>query len=77
MRCGLSTGQMRGQKCPIILDTDEEGVTGSSTKKARVALPKQGSEMKEMWEWWEHMVDALEVANAEHQAACTQLAVVA
>ena len=65
MRCGLSTGQMRGRKCPIILDTDEEGVTGPSTKKARVAS------LKEAREWREHVVDTLEVANAGRQAART------
>ena len=65
MRCGLLMGQMRGKKCQIVLDTDKEGVAGPSTKKAQAALPKQGSDVKESREWREHVVDVLEVANAE------------
>ena len=48
-----------------------------STKKAGVASPKRGNKVKEPREWREHVVDTLEVANAEHQAARTQLAAVA
>ena len=47
------------------------------TKKAQAASPKQGSEVKESREWRERMVDALEVVNAECQAARMQLAAVA
>ena len=77
MCCGLLTGQMRGWKFWIVLDTDEEGVAGPSTKKAQAASLKRGSEVEELWEWQERVVDALEVVNMKCQAARTQLAVVA
>ena len=64
MKCLLSVGQTRGWKRKVVFDLDDEPAVGPSSKKARVASPKQGSEGELAW-WWECIADALEVANAE------------
>ena len=56
---------MRGWKCWVIPDMDEEKGAGPSVKKAQTALPKQGSKVENQREWREHVVDTLEVANME------------
>ena len=58
------TGQIRGWK-QCLLDSDDKRMGGPSTKKARVPSLKRGNKVEEKREWQEHIVDALEVANAE------------
>ena len=51
---------------------DDEKTAGPSSKKVRVASPRQGNSKGEESKWRKHIIDVLEVANTEHQAACPQ-----
>ena len=42
-------------------------------KKAQVASPKWGNSKEDSTEWLERIVDALEIANAEHHGVWAQL----
>ena len=54
-------------------DLDDEQVMGPSTKWARATLPKQGESAEIKDEWRQHLVDMLEIVNAEHHMMWTQL----
>ena len=43
------------------------------TKKARVASPKHGDYEDKEEGWQQHMIDVLDIENAEQQATCMQL----
>ena len=42
-------------------------------KRVRATLPKRGKSAEIKDEWRQHVVDALEIANAEHHVMQTQL----
>jgi len=46
---------------------------GPSTKQVRVALPRRGESATIKDEWRQHVVDVLEIANAEWHMMQTQL----
>ena len=61
----MSEGQTRGRKCKMVQDSDDGWVVGPSMKWARVALPRLGEGAGVENEWRQHIVDVLEIANAE------------